>query len=351
MADRYVSSLAAGGGSGTSGSPWTFAEAIAGASSSDKIWVKADGDYAVTVTNTNNSLNRITVEGYGTTTGDSVKATLKISASVTAISSTQQEWCFKNLIVDGQGNTGARFLDSHPFSLTYHGFYNCEIINFSSTPIRFRGGRIKSCYFENCVGFDGGDGGSLACVDSVFDGCTGAMIPFKLLGEGGGMVSGCKFLNHGAATSGIVVCSNAASIKNCLFHFATKNTNDVAVHWDGGFGGPRQFLIGVDDCLFVNCGNAVAMNNDKSVNGIVQCCAFYNVTNQKKNSEWSLISPVSLSADPFVDAANGDFHLTETARDTMFSAGFNIPSKWLAALSGGGGVPARFGGWNGGFND
>jgi hypothetical protein len=45
MATRYVSALAAGGGSGTFASPWTLAEGAANYTTGDEIRIMADGFY------------------------------------------------------------------------------------------------------------------------------------------------------------------------------------------------------------------------------------------------------------------------------------------------------------------
>ena len=48
--ERYVTSGAGGGGSGTSGSPWTFAEAITNAVAGDRINVQSDAAYSIGAT-------------------------------------------------------------------------------------------------------------------------------------------------------------------------------------------------------------------------------------------------------------------------------------------------------------
>jgi len=48
LTERYVSSLAVGGGDGSIGSPWTLAEADASAVAGDRVNIKADGVYTLT---------------------------------------------------------------------------------------------------------------------------------------------------------------------------------------------------------------------------------------------------------------------------------------------------------------
>jgi hypothetical protein len=47
ITERYVSSLAAGGGDGSVGSPWTLVEAAAAAVAGDRVNIKADGTYTL----------------------------------------------------------------------------------------------------------------------------------------------------------------------------------------------------------------------------------------------------------------------------------------------------------------
>jgi hypothetical protein len=71
--ERYVTSAASGGGDGSSGSPWTLAEAFSNASAGDRVNIQSDAAYssgAVTLTNSGTSAQAICYRGYNSTIGD-----------------------------------------------------------------------------------------------------------------------------------------------------------------------------------------------------------------------------------------------------------------------------------------
>ncbi len=75
ITERYVSSLAAGGGDGSVGSPWTIVEAAANVAVNERINVKADGTYTLTSTLDTGQVVGTTADpiywrGYKTTIGD-----------------------------------------------------------------------------------------------------------------------------------------------------------------------------------------------------------------------------------------------------------------------------------------
>lgn len=83
LTNRYVSALAAGGGDGSSGSPWTLTEAFDLATAGDVVNVKADGTYAVGATilaptppSAGTYQLPIVYRGYKTTIGDGYQGRL-----------------------------------------------------------------------------------------------------------------------------------------------------------------------------------------------------------------------------------------------------------------------------------
>lgn len=71
--ERYVTSAASGGGDGSSGSPWTLAEAFTNAAAGDRVNIQSDSAYSLgadTVSNAGSMGSLIVFRGYNSTIGD-----------------------------------------------------------------------------------------------------------------------------------------------------------------------------------------------------------------------------------------------------------------------------------------
>lgn len=71
--ERYVTSAAGGGGAGTSGDPWTLAEALSNAAAGDRVNVQSDAGYSIsggTISNAGTINSRIVFRGYNSSIGD-----------------------------------------------------------------------------------------------------------------------------------------------------------------------------------------------------------------------------------------------------------------------------------------
>lgn len=71
--ERYVTDAAGGGGDGTSGTPWTLAEALTNAVAADRVNIQSDGAYSLgadIVSNAGSIVDMIRFRGYNSSIGD-----------------------------------------------------------------------------------------------------------------------------------------------------------------------------------------------------------------------------------------------------------------------------------------
>jgi hypothetical protein len=157
----------------------------------------------------------------------------------------------------------------------------------------FSAGTPGTCTFFNCVSHDhvgsnahGFVGSTLKCVNCIADTCGGN--GFRATGNGG-----------------LLSCFQCAAY-NC--------TSNGIEHASGADGQTTAV-----NCLLVNNGVrgvvGVASSSSTSTSGYVLNCAFYNNTSgQVTNVQTdNIIGSITLTGNPFVDAANGDFRLNNTA--------------------------------------
>ncbi len=159
MAERYVSALAVGGGGGTVGAPWTWAEMVAAinggaVNNGDRCNVKADGVYTVAdfiITRSATAQDWIIIQGYTAAIGDGGRPTLQRAAAEVG------SWCdwgssnafyyeLTDLVFDGNGvgDTTGTALDLNLYTIVT----NVEIKNTdNSTTVNARNGHTK---FSNC---------------------------------------------------------------------------------------------------------------------------------------------------------------------------------------------------------
>ena len=128
--------------------------------------------------------------------------------------------------------------------------------------------------------------------------------------------------------------ANYTETNGCIFYNYSGNG------WYYSIGTPHD----IKNCLFVNCGNA--FNSASLVTrGSAAASYFYNNTNNYTQYTTNYFNDVELTADPFTDAAAGDFSLnsdagggaTLRAASQTLGATTGYPFNWLTDGSGGGG--------------
>jgi len=210
--ERYVTSGAGGGGDGSSGSPWTLAEAFSNAVAGDRVNIQSDAGYSIgagAITNAGAFSARICFRGYNSTIGDldslarNSDTTLDVTnfpiITVTATRTFNAFVILQNLVFTG-ALTGYIFND---VASDYIKILNCSMMQTS------KGGVAK---LDNDILFVNSD---FTCENSThsmmleidqnvdFIGCRieGNSSSATLLSMQYGIVDGCAFLGGSSAVA------------------------------------------------------------------------------------------------------------------------------------------------------
>jgi hypothetical protein len=334
MIERYVTADASGGGDGTEGDPWTITEAAAQAVAGDRVNVKA-GTYtlsgALSPAHDGTRENPIRWRGYTSTTGDAVipVATLDINGVNDDVVN-----CIRNFhlwsFLAATGNAGQAGKMGFNLSGDANGCYRCRVYD---------------------VGADG----------------------INLVSTGGGWALGCEIAGWGQTTGSAVALTlglSAVAI-GCYahdgighgFHWASPNAGDFAyciADTCGGYGfysastlTRPKFLshcvaynntlgglfldtpigslpIIVHNGLFVNNSSyGIGVNASSHALVVLAGAAFFGNASGDVDPNVAVFEPVpriTLGADPFVNAAGGDFRLKPEATDLL---GRGFPGPFL----------------------
>ncbi|MBN1550473.1 right-handed parallel beta-helix repeat-containing protein, partial [bacterium] len=146
-------------------------------------------------------------------------------------------------------------------------------------------------------------------------------------------------------------------VRNCLFEghdlpvFADGlsvlyMTNCTMADCEGGLRITGESIAKISNCIFYDIANgtgtAVAIEADSDSYAYIENCAFYNNDDEyleSGNAELNLQTQTFVTSDPlFVDAVNGDYHLTQTSVRNTVSPGNTSPcvdaGAWNGHISG-----------------
>lgn len=235
--------------------------------------------------------------GYTSTRADLGRPTLKATAAITVV--TANTGCsVENFILDGNTATGTKGVAGSGHNARA---VNCWAKNFSSTGIDFAGGSglIAKCEVSGCA--PGGSGaisvGGMA-VDCYAHGNTGYGFV-----TGGGIVIRCVSASNSLA--GFALGGFPTGLHNCV---AYGNTQDgcTGAHTTG-------LSSGFCNNIFVNNGGWGLVGTMTGVDPCAYNNAFYNNTSGAFQNGTLDSSNVTLTGDPFTNAASGDFSLNNTS--------------------------------------
>lgn len=313
MATKYASSLASGGGAGTFADPYTLAELIAYTpSAGDDLRLIADGTYtrsatwAPTVSGT--AAANIYVRGCNSSDGsvDGTKATIQASAGSFTIFnlSSVSHWQPRYLIFDGNSQT-----TSVGFNLggSYNRAYYIDAKNTTSKAIVANGGNSQAllfCTITGCStrGFELSSSTSTFGCRAYANSCSGFY-----LASGNGTAMNCYSYNNTGSAHGFENSSVGYNYYNCV---AYGNAGD-GFNLDGnaGFG---SYLTG---CVaYGNTGEGFGTDGVKDGVILTACAGGSNTAGNYSGTNITNVADfTSLTGNPFIDAANGDFNINNTS--------------------------------------
>lgn len=285
----------------------TPATAFGAMASGNDCWIKsATYNHTAVLTPPGPSTNDPSViSGYGTTRGDGGRATLRVTSATADVIRINGGNVLRDLIIDGNNQTSQRGIQCNVIAgLICHRVkvQNCTNYGIFSENDNY----LIDCEFVNCTGIGCWMNFGTVAVCCVATGNTGA---------GFLVASYSVLLNTVSADNGGVGFEtgiNPTNIRyfNCV---AYSNSGDA---WPLNIG--PSFHIWVNCIAYGNGGWGWSQSGSSaqfSANAMMISCAGGGNTSGNRMATPALVDLnfISLSADPFVDGANGDFDLNGTS--------------------------------------
>lgn len=310
ITEYYVSTSASGGGAGTSeGDPYTLAEALADSAGGKRFNVKDDGTYTLTANFTPAAGGWDTAplefRGYSATIGDGGRPTIQCGTSYLIVPGEHTK--LRSLSIRGN-NSSVLIAPTNNRGV----IVDCDVVNtagpcFTGQYLLSRSSfvsegtptytvNIGSSVIAHCrVTLDGGTGDPLV-------GTSGHII--RNIVDGGG-TSGTGILMSGPEVS---------VIENVVY--------DVG---DAADAGALATVIAMVGNIFYQCSGYGIYNAGKPARYIAVKNAMGAITSGRiLSADVQEFDPVVLTADPFTDAANGDFTLNSAAGGGALCKGAGI---------------------------
>ena len=321
----------------------------ADANGANTIWIKA-GTYTagthftnqVKFNNPGHYLNHHVVRGYNATRGDAIAPCVMLDGNNAAYDVYYSDRAFirlENIEVNGYAG-GTPTNAKHGFNLATgsdeSSLYRCRSANTGSQGIR---AASAGCLIEGCevTGFGrvaasvgiyvpGSPGSVVGCY--VHDGAGNA---FNVSATYPGLLAYC--IGSGCTQYGLNMNYNGLypqTVVHCVFH----GNGSHGIYASGPtFGQPVQI---VNTILSNNGGYGLAAHGTGKGRVELLGCAFYGNSSGQIDANTTVqetLARVTLTADPFKDAANGDFRLAASQRQALGSG-------WPGAFLSGGALTA-----------
>lgn len=323
--ERYVTSAAAGGGDGSSGNPWTLADAIANAVGGDRINILSDATYTLGASATfpsGTAENPIQWRGYNATIGDLVNTGRATATAALTVTDFPLIDCTASFVITmgaynsfvnlkiTSGANGATVAGGAAYHL-----HRCQILNTHATGGAarcFSGGSnyggTSDCDFAissdnaSAAALDPGRGGAFGCRVWHTGTPNSAMIGILLTGVGPSAIGNLIF-NVGSAFSGAATGTNTIA-RNTVYgaNVGVLNPASGLVIADNIFYNIATYAIGG-----TTGGNPLLWNNAMGAltSGRIDTTGLGTIIEE--------VNAITLTADPFTNAASEDFTLNNTA--------------------------------------
>lgn len=299
MATYYVSTTASGGGVGTSGDPFTLDEGRSNFTATDTLYIKADGTYTMTssltfANSTNSGSGRI--ESYTTTVGDQGRATID-TAGYTFTFGAYNYLLYFNFTDSASSGTNHALVAGGEDSMA---------VEVTATSCANNSGNILTA--DTCI--------RCAAIGSGTNygrGITATNLAAHCYAEAFDI--GVQSLAHyrNIAYNGQVVISSPSygSYAQCLNTISYGSAGDGFLLGSVVAGGSAM----IADCIAYGAGAYSFDLTTPTIPVTIHNCAAGGHTSGRTNGAGSSIeiNAITLTADPFTDAAGGDFSLNATA--------------------------------------
>jgi hypothetical protein len=340
--------LATGNNDGTTEEhAWQSAAAVtAGIAPGDYLYIKkqatpynpTDGSIASSVAGT--VTDPIHVEGYETTPGDGGYWEFDFSDSVTSFNIGNHYWSFSNL----KGTDSGVSLAEVTFGGSRGGFnWNCYVKIFGETnmlngfncyientrpnsAISILGTNSDNSYFNRCYFRGYGSSNRMVSVDAY-----GRAVNFH----------NCIFHSEDILNDALVIGrignGRGVSISNCFFYNCRNGVNAFSSPFDAD--ALKEWLI-IERNVFSTIGARCVQTGGTPENNFtkIRDNYYHNVTTGFTNyDDRTTFNNQALTANPFVDAASGDFRLNDDPDGGVVLKAANFPvnmvNNWTAPIS------------------
>lgn len=329
--DRNAGTGGSTGGTGNlGGALLTLGTAAANYVDGNDIWVKS-GTYTITSSVTFNTsgpnfYDPCRLLGYGSARGDGGRPTISTSSAIIMITVNSVYFVIDGFILSGLSGTTTRGIQ---LDGGRNWVKNCKIDGAGAAGAANGGIRIGTarCLVENCeiANAEGAGAINIAASQCVVRACyihdwTGAGIS-----SGDLSLSVIDTVIDTCSLDGIICYYDPLIFSNCTIYGCRDGIRLDA----GGTGG-----MAVRNCILAgNSGYGLNIVTSGSAGTYTIACAFYNNTSGDRNNTTAGPGDMSLSADPFVNAASGNFALNTTSGGGAAARAAGLPGAFPGGLT------------------